>query len=394
MLQTWRWYGPEDPVSLQDIRQAGAQGIVSALHNIPHGEVWPLEEIRQRQALIARAGFRWEVVESVPVHEQIKTRGPEAARYLDRYKETLRNLGQAGIRTVCYNFMPVLDWTRTQLDYTLADGSRALRFRWRDLALFDCFLLRRPGASADYTAEILQEAETAYRSMNLLDRETLTANLLMGIPGERRLQLDDLRRLLDSYRDIHAEALRDNLVWFVSSLMETCQEAGIQLTIHPDDPPYSLLGLPRVVGCESDLDQLFSRVPESPNGLCFCTGSLGAGLHNDVPLMLKKFHERIHFAHLRNVAVMESGDFYEADHLDGRVDMYAVMRELVVLQLERESPIPFRPDHGHQMLDDLAKSTNPGYSAIGRLRGLAELRGLELGIQRTLYPDASKRHVH
>lgn len=386
LLQSWRWYGPEDPVSLQDVRQAGAQGVVSALHHIPHGEVWPLEEILKRQRLIAQAGLSWEVVESVPVHEQLKTRGPEAPRFLDNYRQTLRNLGRAGIRTVCYNFMPVLDWTRTELSYLLTDGSRALRFGWRDLAVFDCFILERPGAEADYSPELLALAGDAFRRMNLLEREVLSANLLMGIPGERRMQLPELRALLDSYRGIDAETLRGNLVWFLSSLMETCAEAGIQLTLHPDDPPYCLLGLPRVAGSMEDLDTLFLRVPEPANGLCFCTGSLGAGLHNDVPALFRRFRQRVHFVHLRNVEVSASGDFYEADHLEGRVDMYEVMRELVILQQQRERPIPFRPDHGHQMLDDLNKTSNPGYSAIGRLRGLAELRGLELGIRRSLDP--------
>lgn len=387
LLQSWRWYGPEDPVSLQDVRQAGARGVVSALHHISHGEVWPLPEILKRQQLIAQAGLSWEVVESVPVHEQLKTRGPEAPRYLEHYRETLRNLGRAGIRTVCYNFMPVLDWTRTELQHLLADGSRALRFGWRDLAVFDCCILKRPGAEADYSSELLASAREAYRHMNLLEREALSANLLMGIPGERRLQLSELRVLLDSYRGIDAEALRGNLVWFLSGLMDTCAEAGIQLTLHPDDPPYSLLGLPRVAGSKADLDTLFGQVPEHANGLCFCTGSLGAGPHNDVPALFRRFRERVHFVHLRNVEVSQTGDFYEADHLEGRVDMYEVMRELVILQQERERPIPFRPDHGHQMLDDLNKTCNPGYSAIGRLRGLAELRGLELGIRRSLYPE-------
>jgi len=381
--QTWRWYGPNDSVSLQDVKQAGATGIVTALHHIPHGEVWPLADILERKRIIEEAGLRWSVVESVPVHESIKTKNEQADYYLANYNQSLRNLAQAGIKTICYNFMPVLDWTRTQLDLIMKDGSKALYFDWIDLAIFDLYILKRKDAVRDYSADILRQVEEKIKYLKAEDLDLLRYNVLMGIPGEGDISLESLTNSIEVYQSIGFEGLRKNLLYFLSSIEETCEELGIHMTIHPDDPPYPILGLPRIVSNEADLLYLLERQPKAFNGLCFCTGSLGAGPENDLPKILEQVKHRVHFVHLRNVKKDELGSFYEADHLDGDVDMYEVVKILVAENQHRATPIPFRPDHGHQMLDDLAKTTNPGYSAIGRLRGLAELRGLELGIIRS-----------
>jgi len=381
--QTWRWYGPDDPVSLQDVRQAGATGIVSALHHIPHGEIWPMAEILKRKRIIEQAGLVWSVVESVSVHEAIKTRSEQAEHYLENYRRTLQNLADCGIRTVCYNFMPVLDWTPTQLDLLMEDGSKALYFDWVDLAVFDRYILQRQEAESSYPPEILSRAAARYRRLSEDDLKLLEENVLMGIPGEKGASLEGLRQSIELYKTIGFDGLRDNLAYFLSEIAEVCEANGIRMTIHPDDPPFPILGLPRIASNISDFEEIVRRVDRPFNGICFCTGSLGAGSENDLPDMFGKLKHRIHFVHLRNVKRDAIGSFYEADHLDGDVDMYAVMRELVRENQARETPIPFRPDHGHQMLDDLAKQTNPGYSAIGRLRGLAELRGLELGIVRS-----------
>ncbi|HEX5555095.1 MAG TPA: mannonate dehydratase [Chitinophagaceae bacterium] len=384
LLQTWRWYGPEDTVSLQDVKQAGAKGIVTALHHIPHGEVWSVEEITKRQQVVEAAGFKWEVVESVNVHEDIKTRRGQYKTYLEKYNQTLINLASCGIRTVCYNFMPVLDWTRTRLDYVVEDGSRALRFDWTDLALFDVHLLKRKGASSDYSAPVLEAAERRFKAYDDQKKAVLSENVLMGVPGEASATFSQLLSSIDTYKAIGAEGLKENLAFFLESIMETCEQNGIRMTIHPDDPPISILGLPRIVSSLEDLTDILHAVDRSPNGICFCTGSLGAGRQNDLVEILKAVGRRVYFVHLRNVTKEPDNSFYEADHLGGDVDMYEVMKTLLQIQSERSEPIPLRPDHGHQMLDDLNKKTNPGYSAIGRLRGLAELRGLELGITRGL----------
>lgn len=389
LLQSWRWYGPQDPVSLQDVKQAGARGIVTALHHIPHGEVWSPEEILERKRIVEKAGLRWEVVESVNVHEDIKTRTGDYLGYLEKYRETLRNLAAAGIRTVCYNYMPVLDWTRTRLNYEVADGSKALRFDWTELALFDLFLFKRPGAEADYDAATRRRAEELMKTISDSQKATLVENVLMGVPGEAGVTMNDLARSIDTYREIGPDGLRENLAFFLESIMDTCEEQGIRMTIHPDDPPIPILGLPRIVSSLEDLSYILTRVDRAPNGICFCTGSLGAGRKNDLVRILREVGRRVYFVHLRNVIKEPDGSFFEADHLGGDVDMYGVMRELIGLNGERAEPIPFRPDHGHQMLDDLGKKTNPGYSAIGRLRGLAELRGLEMGIARTLHGGPS-----
>ncbi len=378
--QAWRWYGPDDTVSLQDVKQAGATGIVTALHHIPHGAVWPLEDIRERKAIIEAAGLTWSVVESVPVHEAIKTGSPAMGPYLNNYKQTLRNLAQEGLKTICYNFMPVLDWTRTQLDLEMADGSKALYFDWNDLAAFDLFILEREGAGLDYPEGIRAEAKRRFDRYTPAQRDALVANILMGVPGERSAELDELRASIHTYAEIGFDGLRQNLRWFLEAIAEVCEEEGIRMTIHPDDPPYPILGLPRIASTKEDLLSIIRGVDRPFNGICFCTGSLGAGVANDIPAIFDAVKERVYFAHLRNVKKDPQRNFYEADHLGGDVDMVAVMKALVAENQRRDVPIPFRPDHGHQMLDDLQKTTAPGYSAIGRLRGLAELRGLELGI--------------
>ena len=378
--QTWRWYGPNDSVSLSDVKQAGATGIVSALHYIAHGEIWPVEDILERKNIIESAGLTWSVVESVPVHEAVKTRSADAGKYIENYKQTLRNLASCGIKTVCYNFMPVLDWTRTDLEYEMIDGSKALYFNWSDLALFDIHILKREGAEKDYNTEILAQVEQKLTSLTDADLKLLTQNILMGIPTEKEILLEDLTASINIYKNIGTEGLKENLLWFLSEIADTCQETGVKMTIHPDDPPFPILGLPRVVSNYDNYKAILEGVNQPFNGFCFCTGSLGANPNNDLLSIFDLIKDRVYFTHLRNVQIDELGNFYEADHLEGNVDMYKIMKSIVAENQKRDTPIPFRPDHGHQMLDDLNKVTNPGYSAIGRLRGLAELRGLELGI--------------
>lgn len=378
--QTWRWYGPNDPVSLVDIKQAGATGIVTALHHIPHGEIWPVADILERKSVIEEAGLVWSVVESLPVHEAIKTANQEAAYYMRNYIQSLENLAKCGIQIITYNFMPVLDWTRTQLDLLMKDGSKALYFDWIDLAVFDIYILKRVDARRDYSDEILAGVERKFASYSRSDLNALTQVVLMGIPGEKDLTLEDLNNSIAIYSEIGREGLLRNLLHFLSSIAEVCESSGIKMTIHPDDPPYAILGLPRIVSNQSDLEAILAGVNKPFNGVCFCTGSLGASQSNDVVSILDRVKDRVYFAHLRNVKKDRMGSFYEADHLDGDVNMHAIMQILAAENQKRIRPIPFRPDHGHQMLDDLNKVTNPGYSAIGRLRGLAELRGLEYGI--------------
>lgn len=384
MIQTWRWFGPNDPVSLQHIKQTGATGIVTALHHVPHGEVWTVEEIKTRKAEIEKYGLTWDVVESITVHEDIKTKTGEYKAYIEKYKESIRNVAACGIKIITYNFMPVNDWTRTQLDYKMPDGSEALYFNWVDLAVFDIYILKRENAENSYPANIVSQAKERFNASNEEQLQALSDVVMFGIPGEKKMTVADMQAKLKPYANINRAILRENLSCFLNEICPVADECGVKLAIHPDDPPFDILGLPRIVNSMEDYDYILSKAPFASNGICFCTGSLGASEKNDLPEIAKNLGNKIHFIHLRNVRRDKEGNFFEADHLDGNVDMYAVVKELLLIQKNNAVSIPFRPDHGHQMLDDLGKINNPGYSAIGRLRGLAELRGLEEGIIRSL----------
>ena len=385
MEQTMRWYGPSDPVSLSDIRQAGCSGVVTALHQIAVGEVWPVEAINERKELIEAAGMSWKVIESLPVHEDIKKQTGDYLQYIENYKTSLQNVANCGLQVVTYNFMPVLDWLRTDIAYPMPDGSTALYFERAAFIAFDIFLLQRPNAAKDYAAEDVQKATDLFAAMSDKQKEKLFQNLLLGLPGsDDAFTPEQVLIALQAYDAIDATQLKQHLFYFLQQVIPVAEACGLKMAIHPDDPPYPVLGLPRIMSTENDAADMLQAVPSSANGLCFCTGSFGARADNNLVKMIQRFGNNIHFLHLRSTKKDAAGNFFEADHLGGDADMFAIIKEVMQIMKQRKISIPMRPDHGHQMLDDLNKNTYPGYSAIGRLKGLAELRGVEYAISRSM----------
>ncbi|MGD8778491.1 MAG: mannonate dehydratase [Ignavibacteria bacterium] len=390
--KTWRWFGPNDPISLKEIKQAGVTGIVNALHQIPVGEIWTVEEIKKRKELIESEGFGWSVVESLPVHENIKKGKDNYKLLIENYKQSIRNLGSCGIDTICYNFMPVLDWSRTDLKVFFKDGSITTKFESKVFAAFDLFILKRPGAEEEYTEEQILDAEKYFKSMNEEQKENLLKTILYGLPGSlEAYSIDEFRTALKEYEKIGDAELRGNLYSFIKEIIPVAEESGIRMGIHPDDPPWSLLGLPRIVGNKNDIKQILNVSDSMSNGITFCTGSFGAGYENNLVDMAETFSHRVNFVHLRNLTRNENGDFMESFHLEGDVDMYGVIKAFLIEQKKRKEEgrkdfrMPMRPDHGNLMVPDMhRKNVYPGYSLFGRMRGLAELRGMEQGIIRSL----------
>ena len=388
MKQTWRWFGPDDPVQLSHVRQAGAAGVVTALHHLNDGRAWPADEVAKRKALIESASLDWKVVESVVVHEDIKTRSGRFRELIENYKASIRTLAAAGIETICYNFMAITDWTRTDLDYPMWHGGTALRFDIVDFCAYDVLVLKRDGAEAEHPAERIEAARLRLHSMSESALARLEQNLIGWVPAREFIfDRDSFRRALDVYRDISVEGFRENLFAFLREIVPVAEEVGVRMAIHPDDPPFPIFGLPRVVTGADDAAALIQAVKSPSNGLTLCTGSYGAGRHNDLPDMARRFAPDIHFAHLRNVTKEPDGSFHEAEHLEGDTDMVAVVRVLLAEERRRKAEgradweMPMRPDHGHLIVDDIGKTVNPGYSCIGRLKGLAELRGIMRAVE-------------
>jgi mannonate dehydratase len=385
MHQTMRWYGPQDVVKLSDIRQAGCAGVVTALHHIPVGEVWPVEEIEKRKKLIEEAGMTWTVIESLPVSDDIKRQTGNWQQHIENYKISIKHVAASGLKVITYNFMPVLDWLRTDISYEMPDGSKALYFNRSAFVAFDLFMLKRPGAEKDYAPAEVEKAKQKMAIMTEAEKEKIFRNCLLGLPGsDDAFTPEQVLIELKKYEGIDAATLKQHLFYFLQQVIPVAEESGVAMAIHPDDPPYAVLGLPRIMSNEQDAADLIEAVPSKANGLCFCTGSFGARPDNNIPAMLKRFADNIHFLHLRNTKRDDKGNFYEAAHLAGDTNMYLVIKEIVALQKRKNIAIPMRPDHGHQMLDDLQKTTYPGYSAIGRLKGLAELRGVEYAISKMI----------
>ncbi|MEF3077635.1 mannonate dehydratase [Winogradskyella poriferorum] len=385
MKETFRWFGKSDAVTLSDIRQSGATGIVTALHHIPNGEIWPIEDIQATKNEILNAGLEWSFIESIPIHENIKLRQGDYLKRIENYKQSLINVAKCGVKNVCYNFMPVLDWTRTHLFWELEDGSTALRFDKVEMAVFETYIMQRNDVKKDYDEAILAKAKQRYEAMSKTEIQRLKDGILKGLPGTvDDLDIPTFKKMIAQYKDLSHSDLKSNLSYFLNEIIPLAEELGVKMAIHPDDPPFDIMGLPRIITSERDLDDLVSFIDSPSNGITFCTGSLGANKNNDLPKMIKKFKNRIHFLHLRNVKREDDGSFYEDHHLEGSSDMFEIVKAVLKIEKERNISLPMRPDHGHQMLDDLKHNNSyAGYSAIGRLKGLAELRGLSLGISKS-----------